>query len=203
MPYDYTDTPPPRGFELIPHGTIATVQMRIRPGNVGEDGMFRRSAKGDCEMLDCEFVVVYGPYAHRKFWDNFILEGTTSGHAKMVETNRGVLRTITESSRGIKPDDVSPAARKARTASPKDFDNVIFIAKIGVERGRPKDDGSGENYPDKNVLAGVITPDKKNWHPVEQPGPWNDGGGSGSSAAAPAPSETPPAQGINKPTWAT
>ena len=37
--FDYSDAPPPRGDELIPHGTIATVQMRVRGGNAGEDGM--------------------------------------------------------------------------------------------------------------------------------------------------------------------
>jgi hypothetical protein len=51
MPYDYTDAPPPRDIELIPHGTIATVVLHIRAGNVGEDGKLKRSAKGDCEML--------------------------------------------------------------------------------------------------------------------------------------------------------
>ena len=46
MPYDYTDAPPSRDIELIPYGTIATVVLHIRAGNVGEDGLLRRSAKG-------------------------------------------------------------------------------------------------------------------------------------------------------------
>jgi hypothetical protein len=37
MAYDYSDAPPPRDVELIPHNTLATVQMRIRPGNAGEN----------------------------------------------------------------------------------------------------------------------------------------------------------------------
>jgi hypothetical protein len=41
MAYDYSDAPPPRD-ELIPHNTLATVQMRIRPGNAGETGLLRR-----------------------------------------------------------------------------------------------------------------------------------------------------------------
>jgi hypothetical protein len=88
----------------------------------------------------------------------------------------------------------------------KDFDGLMFIAKIGVEKGKPKNDGSGENYADKNILAAVITPDKADWHPVTQAPPFN-GGGSNGSAAAPAspsspgapPSSNPP---ITPPGWA-
>ena len=65
MQYDYSDAPPPRGPELIPLGTIATVVVHIRPGGVGEDGLLKRSSKGDCEMLDLEFVLVDGDYARR------------------------------------------------------------------------------------------------------------------------------------------
>ena len=56
MPFDYTDAPPP-SFDLIPDGTVATVSIHIRAGGVGEDGMLKRSANGDCEMLDLEFTV--------------------------------------------------------------------------------------------------------------------------------------------------
>src|SRR5262249_35504405 len=57
MPFDYSQTKDPRDFsELIPHGTIATVQMRIHPGNAGPGGPYKRTSKGDAEMLDCEFV---------------------------------------------------------------------------------------------------------------------------------------------------
>jgi len=123
MPYDYTQVPPPRDIELIPHGTITTVQMRIRPGNSGEAGLLKRSARGDCEMLDLEFVVVDGKFKRHKFWEYMILEGITDGHAKAAGFSRGTLRTIIESARGIKPDDVSPEARAARTVALKDFDS--------------------------------------------------------------------------------
>ena len=198
MPYDYTDAPPPRGTELIPHGTIATVVLHIRAGNVGEDGMLKRSAKGDCEMLDCEFVVVDGPHKGRKFWEYWILEGTTPGHAKSAEINRGTLKAILDSALGLKPDDASPQARTARTVSLKQFDGMSFIAKIGIEKGKPKNDSSGENWADKNILAGVITPDRRDWYPVEQPPPFN--GGSSGAAASAAPSQ--PAPPIGRPGWA-
>ena len=204
MPFDYSQAPDPRNFsELIPHGTIATVQMRLRPGNVGEDGICKRTSKGDAEMLDCEFVVVDGTYAKRKFWDNFMLAGTTAGQQEMVQTNRGRLKQILESAHGIKPGDASDRARKAYSASLKDFDNLIFIAKIGVRKGGPKNDGSGESWSDKNVLAAAIGPEHREWHPVDQPPPFN-GGGAGATAtpsaaasANPAPGSTP----ITPPAW--
>jgi hypothetical protein len=192
-PYDYSEAPPPRDFELIPHGTVATVAMHIRPGNAGEDGLLKRSKDGGCEMLDVEFVVADGEFKRRKFWANMVLEGTTDGHKKAAEISRGALRTIIESARGIKPDDLSPEARAARTVSLKEFDNLIFIAKIGVEKGKPKNYNSGDSYPDKNILAAVITPDKKEWHPVEQAPPFNGGGGATPSSSAPP---------IKKPEWA-
>jgi hypothetical protein len=174
MPYDYSDAQPPRDFELIPNGTIVTVAMHVRAGNVGEDGMLKRSKTGDAEMLDVEFVVVDGEFAKRKFWQNFTLSGSTDGHAKAAEISRSTLRAIIESARGIKPDDMSDQARKARTVRLRDFDNLTFIAKIGVEKGRPKNDGSGD-WPDRNTLAAVITPDKKEWKPVEQAPPFDNG----------------------------
>ena len=119
-------------------------------------------------MLDFEFVVVDGPQVKRKLWERMIISGTTDGHAKAAEISRGRLRAILESARGIKPNDMSAEARKARTAELGDLDGLRFIAKIGVEKGRPKNDGSGENYPDRNTIAVVITPDRKDWHAVEQ-----------------------------------
>ena len=102
MPFDYSQTADPRDFsEVIPHNTIASVLMRILPGNVGENGLLKRSAKGDAEVLNCEFVVVDGPYAKRKFWDNLLLEGTTPGQQEMANTNRGRLKKILESARGL------------------------------------------------------------------------------------------------------
>jgi hypothetical protein len=186
MPFDYSSAPPPRDVELIPHGSIATVVMQVRAGGAGEDGLLKRSKDGGCEMLDCEFVVTDGEFKRRKFWGYYILAGTTDGHAKAMEISQGTLRQILESARGIKPDDMSPGARERRTADLKDFNGLSFIAKIGIEKGRPRNDGSGENYADKNILAAVITPDKKGWHPVDQLPP--SSGGSGPSTPSSTPS---------------
>jgi hypothetical protein len=192
MPFDYTDAP----SVLMPDGTIATVSIHIRAGGVGEDGMLKRSANGECEMLGCEFTVLDGTYRGRKFWHNLLIVGTTDGQKKMAAGNLGVLKAILDSALGLMPNDVSAEARAARTVSIKAFQGMSFIAKIGEEKGAPKKDGSG-NYPDKNVLAGAITKDKSGWHPVEQQPPFNGGGG--------APPSTPPAPAaapVERPDWA-
>ena len=200
MPYDYSDAPPPRNLELIPHGTIATVVMHIRAGNVGEGGLLKRSKDGLSEMLDVEFTVFDKPYKGRKFWEYWILAGTTDGHARSVEINRGTLKAILDSALGLNPDDKSLEARKARTVGLEQFEGMTFIAKVGIEKGKAKNDGSGENWPDKNILAGVITPDRKDWHPVEQPPPFNSGGAGAAAAAPSAPAAA--AAPVARPSWA-
>jgi hypothetical protein len=196
-PYDYSSAPPPRDFgELIPDGTIAEVQMRIRKGNAGEDGYLKRSQDGGCEMLDAEFVITSGPFAKRKFWANMILAGTTGGHAQAAEISRGMLRGILQSARGIKSDDTSETARAALIASIKDFDGLGFIARIRIEKGKAKTDGSGDIWPDKNTLAGAVTPDKKEWYAVTQTASPANGAGT------PGSNPTPSAPGITKPSWA-
>src|SRR5262249_3145923 len=146
---------------------------------------------GDAEILDCEFIVVDGPHVKRKVFDNFLLAGTTPGQQEMVQTNRGRLKQILESAHGIKPGDASERARKAYSASLKDFDNLTFLAKIGVRKGGPKNDGSGESWSDKNVLLGAIGPEQREWHPVQQAPPFNGGGAEATATPSAAASANP------------
>jgi hypothetical protein len=196
MPCDYSDAPEQRG-DLIPANTVATLQMKIRPGGVGDDGLLTRSKDGSCEMLDCELTVVDGTHIKRKLWERMVLNGTTRGHEEAANISRGKLRAILESARGIKPDDKSEEARKKRTAELSDFDGLRFIARIGVDKGKPRNDGTGESYADRNVIATIITPDKKNWRVVEQTlSPKGSGNGGGTP---PVPVSGP----IPRPTWST
>jgi hypothetical protein len=162
MAYDFNTASEQRTNDLIPDGTIATVHMTIRPGNAGEGGWLKRSKAGDSEALDCEFTVVDGPFAKRKFWSLFTIEGTTEGQKKAGEISGARLRAILESVHGIRPDDESPnASAKRRVNSWGDFDGLRFVAKVGVDKGK-------DGYKDKNGLAAVITPDRKDWSKVEQ-----------------------------------
>src|SRR5262249_54329557 len=84
----------------------------------------------------------------------------------------------------IRAGDTSEKALAAYKADLKDFNNIIFPARIGVRKGGPKKDKdgnlTGENWDDKNCLAAAIGPEHKDWHPVEQLPPFNGG-----AAAAP------------------
>jgi hypothetical protein len=208
--FDYSDAPPPRENELIPAGTVVTLRMHIRPGNVGEDGMLKRSKDGTCEMLDIEYTVIDGPHAKRKLWENLVLEGTTPGQQDIAASNRGKLKQIIDSAYGLKPNDKSQEARVIRRKSLGEFEGITFLAKVGIEKGglKDKNDPAGERWPDKNNVAAIITPDKREWHAVEQPPPFN--GGSDGSAATAATSSMPatpsaPAMAaapVQKPKWA-
>ena len=152
--YDFNDADTQRNFDVIPDGTIATVRMTVRPGSAGEDGWLRRSKDGNREMLDCEFVVLDGPFAKRKFWMLFTVDGTTQGHAEAAKISASKLRAILESARGIRPDDKSDTATQARRiGSYGDLNGLSFIARVGVE---PPQNG----YKAKNRLDHVVTPDE-------------------------------------------
>src|SRR5262249_43163735 len=91
MPFDYSNAPPPRDIELIPDGTVTTINIHLRPGGAGEGGLLKRSKDGSCEMLDVEFTLVDGLYKSRKFWNYFVVNGTTQGQAQAVEISQGWL----------------------------------------------------------------------------------------------------------------
>src|SRR5215831_20016948 len=180
--YDFNDADTQR--DVIPV-TIAPVRMTVRPGSAGEGGWLRRSKDGNSEMLDCEFVVLDGPFAKRKFWMLFTVDGTTQGHAEAAKISASKLRAILESARGIRPDDKSDAAKEARRiGSYGDLNGLSFIARIGVE---PPQDG----YKAKNWLDHVVTPDEKTWKSVKQ-----------EPVATPAKPASTPAK-IERPQWAS
>ena len=185
--HDFNDADTQRNFDVIPDGTIATVGMTVRPGGAGEGGWSRRSKDGNSEALDCEFVVLDGPFAKRKFWSLLTVAGSTPGHAEAAKISASKLRAILESARGIRPDDKSDTATQARCiGSYGDLNGLSFIARIGVE---PPQDG----YKAKNRLDHVVTPDEKAWHPVTQEP-------AAAPSAAPAKPASTPAK-INRPAW--
>jgi hypothetical protein len=178
-----------RSYDVIPEGTVATVHMTVRPGGAGEGGWLRLSKDEHSKGLDCELTVVDGPHAKRKFWSLLTISGTTPGHAQAAEISGTKLRAILESARGVKPDDESEAAQQARcVAGYGDFDGLRFVARIGIE---PPQNG----YKAKNTLDQIITPDRTDWHAVEQVAK------AGSTPIAQTAGKAEPAK-IAKPSWA-
>ena len=90
------------------------------------------------------------------------MSGETDGQKQAADISGQTLRAILECARGINPNDKSENAKAARqVAGWGDFDGIRFLGRIGVE---PPKNG----YSAKNTLHEIITPDRKDWHPVEQ-----------------------------------
>jgi hypothetical protein len=206
---DFNTAGPQRSMEIIPAGTIADVILRVRPGGAGADPMLKPSQDGGCLMVDLECTIVGGKYDKRKVWDLCVVSGTTEGHSQARDISFGKFRAILESARNIRPDDQSEAAVKARRISSwADLNGLGIVAVIGVEKAKTLPPSQrypmGKEVPAKNTLAEIITPDKKDWHPVDQiPGFDDHGAGNGGAAAAgaapPAPDTVPR---IMRPDWA-
>lgn len=165
MNFDLNDAAPqmaPMG-ELIPDGTFAKVMMKLRPGGTNgasemDAGLLKASPHSDAKMLDCEFTVTEGPYARRKFWQNFTVAGgklDEKGQSKGWNISKSAFRAMIDSALGLKPDDMSEAARAKRVIGGlKQLDGITFAARIMV------DASDNPNYRDSNKIANVVLPNE-------------------------------------------
>ncbi len=163
--YDLNDAQPqlPPAGELIPDGTFARVAMTIRPGGLNgatpaDAGVLKASNSSDARLLDCEFTVVEGPYARRKFWQNFTVAGgkvDEKGQSKGWNIAKSAFRAMIDSALGLNPKDDSAAAREKRVIQGlRQLDGIVFVARIMIEPA------SNPNYKAANKLANVVTPDE-------------------------------------------
>jgi hypothetical protein len=186
MAFDFSDSV----GNLIPQGTIAVIQMRLKDGDEGL-GVLKRSKNGDCSMLSVEYQVVQGPYAKQKFYGVLLVEGTTDGQKQAAEASKKTLKLILDSALFLDPADKSPKARAKGTKDHRDFDGLRFLAEIGIEPAK-------NGYDERNAIAHVITKDHPAWGgrpPIEQVA---NGGLPSSGGSAPASEPAP----ITKPAWA-
>jgi hypothetical protein len=161
--YDLNDAQPqmaPIG-ELIPDGTFAKIKMTIRPGGLNgstaiDTGVLKASQSSDAKMLDCEFTVVEGQYARRKFWQNFTVAGgklDEKGQSKGWNISKSTFRAMVDSALGLDAKDESPATKQKRVIQGlKQLDGIVFAARIMVEPA------SSAQYKDQNKLANVVLP---------------------------------------------
>jgi hypothetical protein len=113
-------------WSLIPNGTILVVQMNVRPGNVGPDGLLKRSEESLAEGLDAEFVVVESEYAKRKMFSFMVLSGQTEGHEQAEDITNRRLRAIIESVKGIKP--TALVMRRRRRATSNTLGSMAYVS---------------------------------------------------------------------------
>jgi len=171
MSYDLNDAQPqmaPIG-ELIPDGTFAKVRLTVRPGGV--DGatpmdarLLKASQSSDAKMLDCEFTILEGPHARRKFWQSFTVAGgkvDEKGQSIGWKISKSTFRAMVDSALGLDPRDESPDA-KAKRVLPglKHLDGIVFAARIMVEPA------SNPQYRDQNRIANVVLPDEPQHGPI-------------------------------------
>ena len=169
--YDLNDAQPqmmPAG-EPMPDGTFAKIKMTIRPGGVDgsvpmDKGLLKASQSSDAKMLDCEFTVVEGPFAKRKFWQNFTVAGgklDDKGVSKGWNISKAAFRAMVDSALGLDPQDVSEAARQKRVIQGlKQLDGIAFAGRIMIEPA------SNPQYKDANKLANVVLPGEPQYLPT-------------------------------------
>jgi len=163
MNYDMNDAELPRGTELIPDGSFVKVTMLIRRGGIDGQGEHDRgllkagrNPDSDVRMLDCEFTVVAGSHARRKFWQSFTVAGgkvDEQGISIGWKISKGIFRAMIDSALGLDPKDMSEVARAKRVLRGlSDLDQITFAAKLNVEPA------SDARYAANNRLERVILP---------------------------------------------
>lgn len=163
MGIDFNSADVQSNFDLLPVG-IYSLSMMIRNGlaGQGEDAFLTASKSSDAMFLNCEFTVMAGAFAKRKFFSNFVLSGgktDDSDQSIAGKISRATLRAILESARNIMPSDMSQAAMAQRIIkSYGDFNGMNFLAKVGIEKSKDA------QYQDKNRILAVITPDKAEYN---------------------------------------
>jgi hypothetical protein len=191
MPLDFSDY-----SDAIPPKTVAIVQMKLRYGD-GTDNVLKPTRDGSGEGLDAELTLLDTEYAKRKFFSFILVVGETEGQKVMVERNLARLKQVIDSAKYLDPNDKSAEARAKRSLSWREFDGMRFLAEIGIEEGK-------NGYPDKNIIAKVITRDHPLWAgrpPIDQVAVTPSFGPPPTPAAPQAaPHAAPP---IAKPPWAS
>ena len=168
MTFDMNDAEPQKTGELIPDGSFAKVTMIIRPGGI--DGQAEidqcllkapKDPTSDARMLDCEFTVLEGPLARRKFWQLFTVQGgkvDENGVSIAWKISKSTFRAMIDSALGLDPQDMTEAAKQKRILRGlADLNHITFVAKIKVE---PSEDS---RYGDQNRLDRVVLPTEKEW----------------------------------------
>jgi len=213
MTFDMNDVAPQQAGDLIPDGTFAKVTMSIRKGGVDgmsevDRGLLKSSNQpgSDVRMVDAEFTVAEGPFARRKFWQNFTVQGgklDEQGQSVGWKISKSQFRAMIDSALGLNPEDMSEAAKAKRVLRGlADLDGITFVAKIQVEPNR------NPAYKDANKLDHVVLPTAPEWQKVmageqvpAQPSNRPRPAAAAPGSAAPAWGQSQPASSASTPAW--
>lgn len=160
---DFNSADDQNGFDIIPKGTLVKVRLSIRPGGYDDasqgwtGGYATQSHTTGSVYLNCEFVVLDGPYAKRKMWSLIGLHSPKG--PEWANMGRAFVKGILNSATGFHPSDNSAQAQQARRIQGfADLDGIEFVAKVELDK-----DQYGEA---KNVIKTAITPDHKDYAAV-------------------------------------
>lgn len=158
--FDFNSAAEQSSYDLIPKGTVVRVRMTIKPGGYDDasqgwtGGYATRSLTTGSVYLNCEFVVLDGPFAHRKMWSLIGLHSAKG--AEWTNMGRTFIKAILNSARGLNPSDSSPTAQNARRISGfADLEGIEFVGKVDWEKD--------QNGQDKCVIKSAVTPDHKEY----------------------------------------
>lgn len=147
-------------FELIPAKTPAKVHLKIRPGGYndpsqGWDGGYATQADSGAIYLNCEYTIIGGRYGKRKV---FSLIGLHSPKGPTwANMGRSFIRAALESAAGVKAEDNSEKAMKARRISGiADLDGLQFC--VMIDQDKPQ-----QGYEAKNIIQNVIGVEHKDY----------------------------------------
>lgn len=178
---DFNSATEQNPYDLIPRNTLVKVRMVIKPGGYNDEsqgwtgGYATRNDKGSV-YLNCEFIVLEGPYAKRKI--SSLMGLYSPNGSEWASRGRSFIRGILNSARGISSQDNSSKAQDARRINSfADLNGLVFVGKVDVSEDRHGDS--------RNELRIAITPDNKGYTTIMM--------GQQGAQAAPAP--------YNKPSW--
>lgn len=191
---DFNSAEDQNNFDVIPKGTLVKVRMTIRPGGYDDasqgwtGGYATQSMTTGSVYLNCEFVVLDGPYVKRKMWSLIGLHSPKG--PEWANMGRAFVKGILNSSRGLHPQDNSAQAQQARRIQGfADLDGIEFVAKVEMDKD--------QNGDDKNVIRTAITPDHKDYAAVS--GNTVQPAASTQQASSPQASASAP---TGRPSWA-
>lgn len=161
--FDFNSASEQTSFDLIPKGSVVRVRMTIKPGGFDDasqgwtGGYATRNDNTGSVYLNCEFVVLDGPFARRKMWSLIGLYSAKG--AEWTHMGRTFIKAVLNSARGINPSDSSPAAQNARRIGGfADLEGIEFVGKVDWEKD--------QNGQDKCVIKSAVTPEHKDYGPL-------------------------------------
>jgi hypothetical protein len=172
--YDF-NTAEQINFETIPAGTLAKVNIKIKPGGHNDhergwtDGYATKNWSSGAVYLSCEFTILEGEYAGRRIWQLIGLYSEKNDNI-WGAMGRSFIRSILNSSKGLIDKDDSSLAQEARKISSfADIDGLEFVAKVGVEKDKWGDEinvikkAVGPEHKAYDTVMGLVITDKPEW----------------------------------------